>query len=376
MKILALIALLLQPLAVLAQTSPADEATRAVAALDAAGEMLAEAEKSRDQVRALTATIQAFEIGLGAMREGLRTATIAERQLSARLNAREEEIARFLAVLQRLERAAVPGGFVHPSGPKGTVMAGLMLSDLTPALQARAAALRQDVQDLSDLKALQEDARLRLERGLTELQAARAALNEALITRQPPPKRFADQASSLALLRDSSETLTAFATGLSDMALDGPTPKAEVPFKPDGALGLPVEGALLNRAGAADAAGVARPGIILATRPSAIVTLPVAATVRYAGPLLDLGTVVVLEPEPQSLIVLAGLGSLYATAGEVLAAGAPLGLMPGETQMTADSSSPLREGAGAGRTETLYIEVRQQNVPKDPALWFRLDEDG
>jgi len=37
--------------------------------------------------------------------------------------------------------------------------------------------------------------------------------------------------------------------------------------------------------------------------------------------------------------------------------------------------SPNGEGTGTDRTETLYIEVRQDNTPQDPADWFRTDKD-
>ena len=47
----------------------------------------------------------------------------------------------------------------------------------------------------------------------------------------------------------------------------------------------------------ADAAGIKRPGIILATRPGALVNAPTAATIRYVGPLLDYGNVMILEPQ-------------------------------------------------------------------------------
>ena len=49
-------------------------------------------------------------------------------------------------------------------------------------------------------------------------------------------------------------------------------------------LPLPVFGAILRRPGEADAAGVSRPGLTLATRPRALVTAPWPATIRYLGP--------------------------------------------------------------------------------------------
>jgi septal ring factor EnvC (AmiA/AmiB activator) len=34
------------------------------------------------------------------------------------------------------------------------------------------------------------------------------------------------------------------------------------------------------------------------------------------------------------------------------------------------------EGTGSGRPETLYMELRVDNVPEDPAPWFRELKDG
>ncbi len=55
-----------------------------------------------------------------------------------------------------------------------------------------------------------------------------------------------------------------------------------------GSLPLPVTATVLHRFNEADAAGIVRPGWVLATGPGALVTAPAAATVRFQGPLLDL----------------------------------------------------------------------------------------
>ncbi|MBF9036873.1 peptidoglycan DD-metalloendopeptidase family protein, partial [Rhodobacterales bacterium HKCCE2091] len=134
-----------------------------------------------------------------------------------------------------------------------------------------------------------------------------------------------------------------------------------------------VLGTLLRRAGEPDAAGVARPGMVIAAAPGALVTAPFAGTVRYAGPLLDYGQVVLLEPDADHLIVLAGLGRTYAEAGDILPEGAALGLMPGAT-----SEDLIRSGAqdsGTSLSETLYIEIRHADGPVDPGPWFRTARD-
>ncbi|HVG49859.1 MAG TPA: peptidase M23, partial [Rubellimicrobium sp.] len=122
-----------------------------------------------------------------------------------------------------------------------------------------------------------------------------------------------------------------------------------------------------------DSPNAGRPGITLEIEPRALVSVPVTATLRFRGPLLDYGTVAILEPAPGTLFVLAGLAEVYGDAGEILPEGAPLGLMGGETP---DAHAILTGGPVAGDAapkESLYLEVREGGVPVDPATWFRLD---
>ena len=137
-----------------------------------------------------------------------------------------------------------------------------------------------------------------------------------------------------------------------------------------GTLPLPVQGTVLRRFNEADAAGVRRPGLLLATRPLALVTTPWAATLRYRGPFPGQGQVVILEPEPGVLLVLAGLGETFGEIGQVLAPGTPVGMMGGARPDADGFFQKAVNGAGPGRTETLYMELRMGEKPVDPAPWF------
>jgi septal ring factor EnvC (AmiA/AmiB activator) len=76
------------------------------------------------------------------------------------------------------------------------------------------------------------------------------------------------------------------------------------------------------------------------------------------------------------LFVVAGLGVTYGKTGQIIPAGTPLGLMGFlPAQQIEHSPSISGEEGGAAHLETLYIEVRQQNVPQDPLDWFRTDKD-
>jgi len=364
-------------MAVPAFADPEDQARAALAELEAASQQLADAQKARNRVKALTATVQAFENGLAAMREGLRQAAVRERALATKLAGQETEIAALLGALQIMGRTDSPTALLHPSGAVGTARAGMLLAEIGPALNRKAEELRSDLDEVRTLRLLQQTAADQMVAGLNEIQDARSNLNQALAERRDLPKRFTSDPARTAILIASAETLAGFASGLSQIVVNDTDPTPELAAsKPIGSWDLPVQGVLLRKAGEADAAGVVRPGLLLATRSEALVTTPSAATLRYVGPLLDFGQVVILEPQVGSLLVLAGLGRTFGEAGQVITEGTPVGMMGGRATTGDDLLSTGSEGAGTDRSETLYIEVRQENRPVDPEKWFTLSPEG
>ena len=359
-----------------AQSDPSQAALEAAQMLEQASVALTEANSARDRVRALTETIQAFEAGLTAMRDGLRKASLREAQLSAELRTREQEIAQLLGVLQTIETTAPPVLMLHPSGPLGAARTGMMLSEVTPGLNARAQALAGDLQEVQTLRQLQQSAAKTLTDGLAGVQDARTRLSEAIADRTDLPRRFVEDPVRTAILISSTETLDGFASGLSEITAGEVIESQASVADRKGRIALPVQGVLLHGAGETDAAGVTRPGLVLGTRPRALVTTPTDATIRYRGPLLDLGNLVILEPQPGLLFVFSGLQEVYGEAGEVIPQGTPVGLMPGEMPQIGAIMSTSGDGTGTDRSETLYIEVRQDNTPVDPATWFQTDRNG
>ncbi len=360
-----------------AQTDYAQDARAAAERLDQAALSLGNAKGARDRVKALSETLRAYEDGLGAMREGLRRASIREQRILRELQAREGEIAQLLGVLQGLERTPTPVMLLHPDGPMGTARAGMILADVAPALTRKADELRAKLDEVTTLRQLQQGAVATLQKGLNGVQEARAALSQAVADRVDLPRRFTENAVKTGILIASTETLEGFASGLSEIAdneIAGSLPDISHRL---GNLVLPVQGRILYRAGEADAAGIRRPGIVMVTRPRALVTTPAAATIRYRGPLLDYGNVMILEPQSDMLLVIAGLDVVYGNIGEVLPSGAPIGLMGGqEAEIGAIVQQVSAIATGNERSETLYIEVRQGNTPVDPETWFKTPEDG
>ncbi len=353
-----------EPAAVAAARDAADELRGTISALDTA-------QRASDRVAALTATIGAYERGLAALREGMRQVAVREAEIATGFAARQQEIGQLLAAMAAIESSEAPALLLHPDGALAAARTGMILSDVAPALQARADALRAELAELAALRALQAGANETLAAGLASAQEARTALSQAVAERGDLPKRYLQEPEELQALVAAAQTLDGFAQGLADMETDIGAPMADF-VGAKGQLPLPVLGTLLRGMNEADAAGIRRPGLILGTEAGALVTAPWPATIRYRGPLLDYANVMIVEPATGYLLILAGLGTVFGETGDVVSAGAPLGLMGGTTTASAEIGQAVQIGGGARRSETLYLELRQGKMPVDPAEWFTM----
>ena len=348
--------------------SVAEQAGEAARKLQAAVAALDAAREARDRVSALTQTIAAYDEGLGALRESLRQAQIREAGLELQFEAKRDRVAQLIGVLSRLEADPAPLMLLHPTGPLGTARSGMMLAEVTPALQAEADVLKGELQEVRDLRALQINAGETLSDGLRAATEARTALSQAISDRTDLPKRFTEDPEVLRGLLQSADTLDAFAAGL---ALNNDETGGQLDFtQAKGHLPLPVLGTVLRGPNEADAAGVRRPGMLLSSRPRALVTAPWSGTIRYRGPLLNYGNVIILEPGSDYLLILSGLETVYGEVGEVIAAGAPLGLMGGKMPGVDEFLVSTQDGSGVRESETLYMELRRGAKAVDPTEWL------
>ncbi|MDP5308556.1 murein hydrolase activator EnvC family protein [Paracoccus spongiarum] len=374
------LALCALPLGAAGAATPANEAVAeaeaAAAQLRAAVAKLAEAVSADDQVTALTEVIRGYEHGLAALREGLRQASAREADLHARFEAQRARLARVLGAMTALQQSPESTLLLHPAGALANARSGMILSDVTPGLRAEAERLKADLDEIATVRALQSAASEMLASGLASVQEARRLLASAVTDRSTMPVRFADAPEELQKLREAAQSLDEFAQGVDRMETDIGAPMDDFEAA-QGSLALPVVGSVLRPYDEPDAAGVRRPGWVIATAPAALVTTPWPATIRYRGPLLDYGNVMIVEPARDYLLIFAGLSQVFGEIGDVLKAGDPVGLMGGSegpaqefgAQFVADAA----RGMDAGRTESLYLELRKGTETLDPADWFILN---
>jgi septal ring factor EnvC (AmiA/AmiB activator) len=346
------------------------QARQAQQSLDSAWNKLERSKSAKDRLSALTDAIISFEESLSLARDSLRQISVLEARAQQKLSEEEEAYGELIGVLLSIDKSPIQAELLHPDGPMSTARGGMLIADLLPALEEKVQSLRSDLEAARYLSELQYQVTLDLQVGLVALQETRAALGRAIADRDDLPKRFVEDPAQTAILLAAADTLDIFADGLSLIAKNEAEGSLPDITTRKGTLPMPVQGKVIRYFNEADAAGIKRPGIVVATSDNALVRTPTAATIRYRGPLLDYGLVSILEPQKDILYILAGLSTVYGDIGEVLPAGSPVGLM-GTSEIFDEKNliETLNESAGL-RGETIYIEVRVNKAPENPLTWF------
>ena len=355
---------------VFAQNDLEFQARQAQQSLGNAWDQLERSKSAKDRIAALTGAILSFEESLSLARDSLRQISVLEARAQQKLTVEEESYSELIGVLLSIDKSPIQAELLHPDGPMATARGGMLIADLLPALEEKVQSLRSDLEAARYLSELQNQLTLDLQAGLVALQETRAALGRAIADRDDLPKRFIEDTEQTAILVTAADTLDIFASGLSLVAIDeaaGTLPDITIR---KGTLPMPVRGKVIRYFNEADAAGIKRPGIVVATSDNALVRTPTAATIRYRGPLLDYGLVSILEPQQDILYILAGLGTVYGDIGEVLPAGSPVGLMGTSELFDKKNLIETLNDSGGLRGETLYIEIRVNKAPENPLMWF------
>ena len=186
--------------------------------------------------------------------------------------------------------------------------------------------LASQAQDLRDLLGKLEKQRKEKER-----QEAERRRQEEL--------RKQEEKQSDDLIKSQSKAITKIASGFA---------------KAKGSLPIPARGTIITRYGEQKVKGVSSKGITIATRSNAQVISPFDGTVIFAGEFRGYGNMIIVEHGEGYLSLLAGLGNIDVELGQMLLAGEPVGIMPTDAD-----------------TE-LYVEIRKNNQPINPAAWFKI----
>lgn len=380
------------------------ESARRAAEADAIADEIAELQA---RLVAAAERVRARETEAGFAEARLMELEDQEARLIERLAAERESLAHVLAALQRIELGAPPALAVSPDDAAEAARAAGLLANIAPQLEARAAAVREQ---LDELRALREDLsgqretvsvaretladtretldaliaerrdaerRLRAEaQDLSRQAAAIAARADTLRDLLTDIRRFAETEPRLAPRRDEPDPPERLAEA-SDIpvprlkprraseaeqgallaALPSSNPAETLRFSDArGRLAAPAGGRMITRANQPGPDGSARQGVWFETRSGAQVVAPFDGVIVYSGEFQSFDGVLMINTSDGYTLILGGIGLLYASEGQSVLAGEPIGAMPdrGET--------PAR----------LYFEIRRNSdQAEDPEPWLR-----
>ncbi|MEM9784692.1 MAG: peptidoglycan DD-metalloendopeptidase family protein [Pseudomonadota bacterium] len=377
-----------------APSGPTDPLSAAQQALAGAEEALRAAGDGEGQLAALVQAVRAQELVLAVHRETLRRVGERAGSLTTVIEMNRARIGELVAALQSLTTAPRSAMFAYPGGPLRAARAETLLASITPALEERRVRLVAELDQLGRLRVEQDVARLGATEALEALQDLRARTAIAIDERRAslPPSRLLRAQADRA--RETARTIGALGEALADLIPPaGGEPGEGAGFEAlRGQLLAPVAGRLTAEFGDPDPWGEPGAGIVMTAPAVAEVASPAAGTVRFAGPLEGYGQIVIIEPAPDWLITLAGLAVTDRSIGEIVAAGEHLGALavPGESdhgETIAGKAAKVATGTRAlpGSAENLlaqkrrddlindrqvYIEIRREGVPINPAPWF------
>ncbi len=337
------------------------------ALLSEAEAALSQAGGRRSRLQALGQGIQAHEAALAALRAGLRLMATEDRRLIEGLNAERGHYQLLLGALQSLARAPRSALLVYPDGPLKAARAVGLLAEVVPELERATSRLTARLEGLRRLRDRQETARREAKAALAALQALRGESLRAKRNAPDAPSRETVIAQA-ALAAESARSLDALALAL-EATLPVDTGAAQF-VDQRGKLPLPVAGRIAGVFGGVDPWGRTGQGLTLSAPAYAQVSAPWDGTVRFAAPITDMGTVVILEPQEGWLMVFAGLAYSGRRAGETVLAGEPIGDLGGPLPSSEEFLLEASGEAGPIPTEKLYVEIRRADVAIDPAPWF------
>ncbi len=314
---------------------------------------------------ALTAVLAEYENVLSSLRAHARALDTARRENAQDLAEEAAELTDLMQAWSLMGRTGPVLALHHPDGPVAAARAALILGRLKESAEARTTELSHQAATLSDMTKDAAQAETALRKGLIRLQETRTAL----LATTPAKDLRGDQTLTIDLdaLRALSQRF-----GANDASADLPDGAGLGNWGGD--MTWPVEGSIDTAFGEVDPAGQQQDGTTLETHGRALVRSPSRASVRFADVIGEMGGVILLEPRQGYMVILSGLDVVLVEAGTIVRQGDGLGLMRAQNESVsadhADFPQALPWGAGETGSDRLYIEIRENGTPVDPAIWF------
>lgn len=341
-------------------------------------ELEAEIEALRDQLvlagRSATdneTALSSLEIALG----DLERDSAAKRKALLR---RQGELIELAAAAQRLSLHPPDSMILLPQPPNDTIRTAIALRGTMPALSARMAILREELDEVRRVEQEVRRQRDRVDASIKGLAKERGQIATLLKRKQDLEKnlsaeekraeqRLGSLTESAKDLRDLIDKLiadriaeekkrqeeAARRAALRQPAVAAPRDLGEAVIARDGSRTMPASGRITGSFGQADSVGSTARGMSIATRSDATIVSPASGRILFAGPFRGYGLILIVEHGDGYHSLLAGLGRIDTAVGRAVRTGEPVGSMP-----------------ASGQEGSLYYELRRNGQPTDPRPWI------
>jgi septal ring factor EnvC (AmiA/AmiB activator) len=329
-------------------------------------------------------------------RAATRVADLSQRRAAAKARLAETaaRLGPMLPMIERLSLYPAETLLAAPMPPEEAVRGAIVLNTLTRALAADAAALRAEEAEVATLQA-ELDAALPSLRAAQEEQARLAAALDAQLQDTRQARLAAEDAAGQAARRAAADAARAESLRTAIARIEAERRAAEARAREEAAaaerrrqaaeaeaaraqqealarpagpglgaprnqLAVPVAGSLIRAFGAPTEAGPAT-GQTYQVAPNARVVSPCGGRVVFADRFRSFGLLLIVDCGGGYHVVLSGFDRLDVEVGQPIQPGEPVGVMPGWNPRDPNAQRPL-----------LYVELRQNGEPVDPAPFLRV----
>jgi septal ring factor EnvC (AmiA/AmiB activator) len=338
-----------------------------------ADELAAEITRLQEELVAAAKNVQDRQDELAKLEKRLAALQTLEQEKTATLTAHRGDMTALLGALERLSVEPRETLILGWRSPMDTVVTAQLLGFAVPPIEEKAHRLRQDLDDIAQLRAQALRQRQDITQATLTVQTARASL-EQLVTIKAGLRQTTDAERAAAAER--VRALIAQADDLRELL--AALPPATTP-KPSGSAGLsatlrlerpkdlkifpttavgvtpPVRGVLVTHFGEKKASdGSVSEGVEFEALPEAQIVAPHDGQIVFRGPFRGYGQILIMEHRGGYHTLLCGLGRVDVVVGQWLLAGEPVGI----TESPKDGKARL------------YVELRRDGRPIDPWPWL------
>ena len=322
----------------------------------------------RKKMVAAAGSIQEQEESLSRLEQKLAEFEAQQGVMKKRLDIRKAQRMHVLAALQSLAFKPTEALLAQPLAPQDTLRSALLLREAVPRLEYSTEGLRKDLNRIASLTTAIRAQYAQIKTMAKRLDDKRRDMNKLIEKKSQLQTAFASESTRA---KNRAENLAKQAGDLKELLAKleadsrkraAVSKKQEIPtgafMSAKGHIPYPVKGNVIKKFGELTETGITSKGIMIATRANAQVISPYDGTVLFAGPFRGYGQLVIIEHGDGYHTLLAGIGRLDTSVGQSLLAGEPVGIMVAETK------------------PTLYIELRKNGQPINPAGWLAQGNKG